>query len=267
MREDSSTAMVDMKLLPHSGKEGISFEKLRSTLLQRRSRWQIENWWVKWVRQYHQWEVIMSFLGTSLHLGQIWSITVEKVNPSRCNLITRRSRAVPPSTPLMICCTLSLHNLHKQEVFYYNECADATASGGSDLFVWVIFYCSFLSLYHEKDASEHRNRLRIMWIRSVARTWHKYSQLSLTRSSTYDDGFVCITTMSCQWCHPAGFRSLFVWQDQEELDMDKIDLPHASIHQCQIAVDECLHSPRSIRCMWSLSQNSSSAVLERLCVQ
>lgn len=25
MREDSSTAMVDMKLLPHSGKEGISF--------------------------------------------------------------------------------------------------------------------------------------------------------------------------------------------------------------------------------------------------
>jgi hypothetical protein len=114
MRENSSTAMVDMNLLPHSGKEGISFEKVRSTLLQRRSRWQIESWWVKWVRQYHQWEVIMSFLRTSLHLGKIWSITVEKVNPSRCNLITRRSRAVPPSTPLMSCCTLSLHNLHNR---------------------------------------------------------------------------------------------------------------------------------------------------------
>lgn len=82
-----------------------------------------------------------------------------------------------------------------------------------------------------------------------------------------DDGFVSITTMSCQWCHPAGFRSLFVWQDQEELDMDKIDLPHASIHQCQITVDECLRSPRCIRCMWSPSQTSSSAVLERFCVQ
>ena len=110
MRENSSTTMVDMKHLPHSGKEEIRFETLRSTLLQRRSRWQIESWWVKWLRQYHQWEVIMSLLGTSLHLAQIWLITVEKVNP-RFNLITCRSRAVPPSTPLMICCNLSLHNL------------------------------------------------------------------------------------------------------------------------------------------------------------